>query len=519
MNLAFSIVGALTRLCLLAGIAFCPVPAIAQEKRPTTVEALAGLETEIEQLRQIYQTPGVAIAIVKDGQVVFAQGFGKRDLGRDLPATPETLFPTASVTKQFTASLIGMQLGQGALSLSDRPAQYLPDLRFNSDEMNNLISIADLLSHKSGIGVVDATHVFFPTDDRQRHLARLQYLTPNSGFRERFDYSNMGYVILAAIDEKIAGESWERQIEKRIFGPLAMTRSNASLAALEASDNVALGYGMTDGRPVHVLYENQHESGPAGAINSTVLDLSNWIKMLLNDGRFGDRQIVPVEFLENAFSAHAMINPTYDPRTKTLGLDAYGYGWFISEFEGRYRVSHGGNTSGFTARIDMLPAENLGVAILTNQQSTEFPRYVTDIVYRRMLGLQTKQVTDYPLQVTDVTALTALKGTNKTFPPGHAMEGYVGEYSNAGYGNFDVSLRDGNLYADFPAFSFVLEHQQRDVFVTKEYYEIHQNSPSFPVNFQTDNAGVIGGAMIPLQAEPVLFIRQPGQAVMKANSR
>ncbi len=183
MKPASSMKAHLASFSLLLAISLGSVPAMAQEEPPAAEELLAGLDTDLEELRQIYQTPGFAVAIIKDGQVIFAEGFGYRDIEQRLPTTPETIFPTGSVTKQFTAALIGMQVGQGSLSLSDRPAQYLPELRFNTDEMNNLVTIADLLSHQSGIGVVDATHVFFPTDNRQKHLERLQYLTPNSDVR------------------------------------------------------------------------------------------------------------------------------------------------------------------------------------------------------------------------------------------------------------------------------------------------------------------------------------------------
>ncbi|MGB3470846.1 MAG: serine hydrolase [Erythrobacter sp.] len=493
--------------CLSLSFIAATAPSTALSQEAVESEVLAEVSSDLETLRQMYGTPGLAVAIVKDGELIYAKGFGYRNVANGLPATPETIFPTGSVTKQFTAALIGIHQGDGALTLADRPSQHLGDFRFNNEHMDTLITIADLLSHRSGIGNVDATHVFFPTDDRTEHLARLRYLTPNSDVRERFDYSNMGYAVVAAVDEGLSGQSWERQIEERFFKPLGMARSSVSVLQLLSSENIATGYGMIDGNPFPVLYEDQHEAGPSGALNSTVIDLSNWMVMLLNEGRYENAQIVPAAFLADAFSAQAWINPTYNPRSKTLRLDAYGYGWFVSEYEGYYRVNHGGNTSGFTARIDLLPSEGLGVAILTNQQSTELPRYATDIIYRRMLGLPSRDVTEYPVQITDATAIGPVDTPNQQQPPTNQLEGYVGQYTNPGYGRFNVTLRDGALYIAFPAFSFALEHQQDDVFVTKSYYEIHQNSPSFPIEFQTNAEGAINGATMPLQAEPILFVR------------
>lgn len=493
--------------CLALGYFAMTAPSTALAQSAVEGEVLAGIQSDLEELRQIYGTPGFVVVIVKDGEVIYAGGFGYRDVALELPVTPETIFPTGSVTKQFTSVLIGIQQGEGAVSLTDRPSQYLDGLRFNNEQMDRLITIGDLLSHRSGIGNVDATHVFFPIDDRTEHLGRLRYLTPNSDVRARFDYSNMGYAVVAAVGEELTGQSWERQMEEQIFEPLGMVRSNTSVAQLLNDENVATGYGMIDGNPMPVLYENQHEAGPSGALNSTGLDLSRWMIMLLDEGRYEGTQIVPADFLASAFSAQTWINPTYNPRSKSLNLDAYGFGWFVSEYEGFYRVNHGGNTSGFSARIDLLPSEGLGVAILTNQQSTEFARYATDIIFRHKLGLPLREVDEYPVQVTDATAISRIDALGNGAPTPHDLERYVGQYTHPGYGRFEVTLRDGVLYLAFPAFSFALERQQDDVFVTRPFYEIHQNSPSFPIEFIAGPQDEISGAAMPLQAEPILFVR------------
>lgn len=492
---------------ILAGLCFGMSACSGETDKLPADNALSGIDSDLEAIREVYGAPGLAVSIVQDGELIYAGGFGFRDVSMALKVDENTVFPTASVTKQFTAALIGIHTADDHLAVSERPVHYLPNLRFKTEEMNRLVTISDLLSHNSGIGTVDGTHVFFPTDDREKHLARLQYLAPNSDVREKFDYSNMGYAVLAGIIEKISGHSWETDIEARIFKPLNMTRSSTSLSELLTYDNVAIGYGMIKGKPYPVLYEDQHEAGPSGAINSTALDLSNWMKMLLNEGAAQGGQIVPVTFIDDAFSAHTFINPTYSSRTKNLRLDAYGYGWFVSEFEGRYRVEHGGNTSGFTARVDMLPSENLGIAILTNQGSSELPRYVADIIYRRILGLSPKSIDEYPVRITDAAAFSELGPAQKASEPKGNLENYVGRYSNQGYGSFDVSLRGARLYISFPAFSFILKHQDGDNYVMQRYYEIHQNSPSFPLVFQSDDSGNLISAAIPFQSEPVIFTR------------
>ncbi|GAB5534894.1 MAG: serine hydrolase [Rubricoccaceae bacterium] len=498
--------GLLFSLLLLLGC----MPAHAQRAEVDT----ATLNADIEALRAAYGVPGLALAVVRDGRMVYAKGFGYRDVEQQLPVTPQTVFPIGSVTKQLTAGLIGTFERDGRLSVTDRPAQHIPELRFRTDEMDRLITVADLLSHQSGIGNVDGTSVFFPVHDPTAHLRRLAHLEPETEVRERLAYSNMGYAVLAGVAERLSGASWENELTTRLFAPLRMDRSSASLDALLDTDEIAVGYGMIGSEPRRVLYPNQFEAGSSGAANSSAMDLSNWVTMLLNNGMFEGQQILTPEFIESAFSAQLLLSPSYDAETGGLNLNGYGYGFFVNEYEGRYRVSHGGNVSGFSSRVDLLPEENLGVVILTNQQNSNFGQHASEIAYRHMLSLPPEAVESYPIQVSearlmpsDSSSAALRKETNPDAPPTHALAAYVGEYTDLGYGTFSVALRDGMLFADFPAFSFALVHEQANVFRLQHYYEIDQNSPAFAINFQTDFSGVISSVTIPLQAEPVTFTR------------
>lgn len=209
---------------------------------------LSGLENEIDSLMKEYQTVGMSLSIIENGEMLYSKGFGYRNLEEKLPVTPNTIFPIGSVTKSITSSLIGVYEGQSKLELRDKPGNYISYLRFSTDEMNNLVTIEDLLAHRSGIGNTDATHVFFPTNNIKKHLERLSLLKPNSQVRERFDYSNMGYAILGEISAQISGKSWAENIQNEIFSPLQMTNSNCNLKELQNSDNFSLGYSISNGR-------------------------------------------------------------------------------------------------------------------------------------------------------------------------------------------------------------------------------------------------------------------------------
>lgn len=474
-----------------------------------TDNRLNQLDSDIKNLMESFHTVGLSIAIVEKDTVIYNQSFGYRDLENKLPVDSNTLFPIGSVTKPFTASLIGIYEGQGKLSVKDRPAQHLHYLKFSSDEMNNLVNIEDLLAHRSGIGVVDASHVFFPKKSVQAHLNRLPHLHPNSAVREKFDYSNMGYAILGAISSAISQKTWSENITEAIFKPLDMSKSNTSLTQLTKSDNYALGYGVVNQKKVvKVLYEDQYESAASGAINSTITDMSKWMLMLLHGGVYKHKQIVPRAYLERSFSEHNILNTSFSFDKKyTLLNDCYGYGWFNHTYKGLYRVNHGGNVSGFTASINMYPYENIGIVILTNQSSANLlHNTIVDIVTNRLLYLEQKKWTDYEVHYGEVlTYNESITPINQTKKPSHALSDFSGKYLNKGHGTLEIITVNDGLKVIFPVFEMGLEHQHYNVFMNKRINEIHQNVPSFYFNFMEDNKGNISKLSINFQTTPVIF--------------
>ena len=466
------------------------------------------LELAVTEMMTEFKTVGLAIAVVNKDQVIYTNGFGYRDLGKELPVDPHTLFPIGSVTKSLTASLVGVYAGKGKLSLDDLPRKHIGNIYFYSDEMNKLVTLEDLLAHRSGIGNVDATHVFFPTKDLDSHLERLAYLTPNSKVRERFDYSNMGYAILGGVTEKISGRSWAANIKKELFEPLRMPRSNCSISSLQQDENYSLGYSIQNGEAIRVLLEDQHESVASGAINSSVTELANWVRMLLNEGSYGAQQIVPKTYLEQAFSEHNIIRGSfsYDQKYDLLG-DAYGYAWFVHQYKGLYRVSHGGNVSGFTAQVSLYPHQDIGIIILSNQGGANLLiRAIEDIIMNQLLGLAQKSWKDYRIEVGQARTIpNELKPLNQGKAPSHPLADYVGTYQHPGYGTVQVTLEKDQLYIHFPAFKMALEHLHYDTFINRLISSEHQNTPSFYMDFKKDFSGKINGLSVALQRKPVLF--------------
>lgn len=472
---------------------------------------LSGLDTEIENLLKAYNAVGLSIAIVENNKTVYSKGFGFRDLVNKLPVTANTVFPIGSITKSFTASLLGILENQNQLSLKEKPSLYIPKLQFYNDKMDNLITIEDLLSHKSGIGSIDGTYILFPADKRENLMPRLKYLKPNGAIKESWIYSNFGYIIAGTIIEKTTNESWEKNIQDKIFKPLNMNRSSTSITEMIKANDYSFGYGLSNNQTQKVLFAELNNDRPGGAINSTINDMANWMTTWLNNGTFQTKEILSKNYTQEAISIKAIDNgmppEIGDPNVYTFG---YGYGWKINSYNGHYKVHHGGNVSGFSSQLVMYPTDKLGIVVLTNQHNSILPYIVADIVTNRMLKFQRTEWNKYPVRVSEINLVNKeIKAINTDKKPTHSLADYCGKFSNLGFGTFEIVNEYNNLYAIFSDFKFRLEHQYHDIFILKATYEIPQTmNPEFYLNFALDNEGNISSVKINLQDEPVEFVKQ-----------
>ena len=467
---------------------------------------LSDLDKKVEQLMNKYQCVGLSLAIVVEDSMIYAKGYGFRDLQNKLPVTSNTLFGIGSVTKQFTAGLIGIYEDRKMLSVYDRPAKYLEKLIFSTDEMNTIVTVEDLLAHRSGLGNLDGAMVFFPKKDLFKNIERLPHLIPSSQVRESMDYSNMGYSILGAISESISGRSWSENIQQEIFNPLGMHHSNTSIEELQNSTDFSLAYSVDDELPVQVVYDPLDETSPGGSINSSAIEMTYWVRMLLAGGKFKENQVISQTYLERAFSSQTMVRNRFTFGEKDpLLFDTYGYGVAVNDFYDHYRVQHSGAVSGFTASVELFPFENLGIVVLTNQHLSALSQQVVDIIARDFLGLTEKELEEYEVQKAEARMYDEpVKQINKSSPPAFELSKYCGTYAHFGYGQMEITLQDDHLLAKFPAFDLALEHVEENVFYNKSLVKIHQNCPSFDFTFLVKYDKVTG-VSIPLQTTPVRF--------------
>jgi CubicO group peptidase (beta-lactamase class C family) len=472
---------------------------------------LTGLDTEIENVLNNYNAAGLSIAVVENNKTIYCRGFGFRDLENKLPVTANTVFPIGSITKSFTASLLGILENEKLLSLKDKPSLYIPKLQFYNNKMDDLITIEDLLCHKTGIGNADGTYILFPAATRDNLVPRLKYLKPAGAIKDSWVYCNMGYIIAGIIAEKITNESWEKNIQEKILNPLNMNNSSISVAEMTKTNDYAFGYGLNNMKTEKVLFAELNNDKPGGAINSTANDMVNWMTVWLNNGIFKTKKILPESYVQEAMSMKAVDNglppEISDPNVYTFG---YGYGWKVNSNKGYYKVHHGGNVSGFSSQLVMYPTNNLGIVVLTNQHNSILPYIIADIVTNRMLKLQRTGWNKYPVNVNEIYVVSQeIKGINLEKKPTHSLIDYCGKFSNAGFGTFEIVRENNNLYAVFKNFTFRLEHQYYDIFILKATEKIPQiMNPEFYLNFSVNNEGNVASLKINLQDEPVEFIKQ-----------
>ena len=470
--------------------------------------ALNGIDQEIEILLNSYKSVGLSVAVVKDDTIIYAKGFGYRDLENKLPTTEKTVFPIGSATKSFTGSLLGILELQNKVSLTEQPAYYIPKLQFYNNKMDDLITIEDLLSHKSGLGNLDGSLILFPENDRLKTIEKLRHLKPNGEINDSWIYSNMGYTIAGTIIEQVTNESWSKNLKDKIFNPLNMISTFTDLEAMKSTNDFSFGYGLSNGKTQKVLYENYFSYSPAGAIKSSANDMSNWMLTWLNNGQFNGQQVLPKNYVKNATSIHNIM--PQNGADNNVYLFGDGFGWRVQSFKGHYKVNHGGNTSGFSSQVVMYPNDKLGIVVLTNQQNSILPYIVADVITNRMLDLSRTEIVNYPVVVNDIYTISKeIGGLNQDKLTTHELSDFCGKYSTKGYGIFEIVQEKNNLFAIFPTFKFGLEHLYYDIFIMKQINEIPQvMNPGFALNFSTDNNGNIHSVKINLQSEPVEFIKQ-----------
>ncbi|WP_309720003.1 serine hydrolase [Armatimonas sp.] len=331
----------------------------------------AALEKEVEAARIKHKIPGLSLAVLKDGKLAYTHGFGLRDVAKKLPATPETLYSIGSSTKAFTAASVLMAVDAGKVKLTERPVTYLPYFQLHDPEASAKITVSDLLCHRSGLPRTDFLMLAAEgTLSRKELIQAVGTAKPTAKLGAAFQYQNILFAAAGEIAANAFGMPYEQVIEQKIFAPLGMTRSTLSVAKALADKDHAIGYDPATQKPL--AWRDIGTTAPAGAINSSVVDMAKWVEAMLQEAK-------PL------LSAESYTAMTTKQMTMTPSI-GYGYGWFLPKWKGISVVEHGGNIDGFNAEVAFVPEKKWGLVMLSNVSGSPLASEIQEIVWRNLSG-------------------------------------------------------------------------------------------------------------------------------------
>ncbi|MGV3696166.1 serine hydrolase [Flavobacterium sp.] len=478
----------LSLLFVLSGMSLCA------QITETEVDALA------EKTLKTFDVPGVAVGIVKDGKLVLAKGYGVANIKTGKKVDANTLFGIASNSKSFTAAALAILVDEGKINWDDKVIKYLPEFKMYNDYVTNEFTIRDLLTHRSGLGLGAGDlmiwpdgHDFTPDDI----VKNIQYLKPVSAFRSKYDYDNLLYVIAGKVIEKVSQRSWSEFVESRIMLPIGMNKSACSWSRLKDTTNTIVPHVPTDGKmEVVPRYTNTIFDAAAG-IYSSVTDLSKWLIVQLNDGKYdGEKQLFSKKQHDEMWKPQTIM-PVPDVKPYQTLFRNYALGWRVEDINGHLQVSHSGALDGVFTQTLMIPEIHLGIIVLTNQQSGASFTAISNTIKDRYLGIansdhverlsaETRKKEDNADKITDEVWETAAKNL-KDKSLKIDFRKYIGNFKDNWFGDVSIYEKKGKLYFKSkrsPRLSGEIFHYKENTFAVKwDVRSFHADSFIF---FDTD---------------------------------
>ncbi len=477
-------------------------------------QSLAGYDSFVNQAIKDWEVPGLAIAIVKNGEVVLAEGFGMRDVAGKLPVTSRTLFPIGSCTKAFTTFVMGTLVDEGKLEWDKPVRSYAPEIQLHDRAASDLLSARDLVTHRSGLPRHDLVW-YNATLSRKEIVRRLPFLEPSEAIRSKFQYNNIMFMTAGYLVDSLTGMAWEDAVRKRIFEPLGMAGANFSVKDSQQTADFAKPYGDRDDRIVEIPFRDITNAGPAGSINSSVTDMARWLIVNSQKGKFAGRQIISPRVLAEIQTPHMTTGaPQERPE---IGPAGYGLGWSVDDYRGHRRVVHGGGIDGFSAMTTVFPHDGLGIVVLSNMNGTQLPEMVSRHAADRILSLSPIDWAGEELKkrktAKEAARVAKTKKTTVRRPgtsPSHPLAEYVGLYEHPGYGEVQVEERDGRLTFRFNGIDAELEHWHFVVWNALK----NPKDPAFEdmkLQFLTGLKGYVEGLSLPFEPriKPIVFSKKP----------
>jgi CubicO group peptidase (beta-lactamase class C family) len=483
-----------------------PAPALPPGARPAEIDQLAA------RILQTFQVPGMSVAVVKDGQVLFAKGYGVRAVGKPEKVDADTLFGIGSNTKAFTVAALSTLVDEGKLHWDDKVTDLLPGFRLYDPYVTRELTVRDLLSHRSGLGLGSGDLMLFPPSDftRAEIIHNLRYLPPASSFRSKYAYDNLLYIVAGDLIPKLTGVSWEQYVQTKILDRLG-DGCAATLTLTAGNRNVAAPHVVIDDKLTEVPPDPSTAYDPAGSIECNASGMAAWAKLQLADGRFADGSALFSAARHREMWSPQTIVPVGPPDPKNpveTHFRNYGLGWFLEDYDGVERVTHTGGLIGMVSYVSLLPEQHVGLIVLTNQQSggamSSMMQTLLDAFLHQpahdWVGIWKKRTDEAEARgdAADRAADAAIKTAGgRAFLP---LDAYVGTYHDPWRGDATVTKQGDKLRLTFSRTKDMqgeLQAMNGNVFAVR--WEDKSLKADALVNFRTGMDGAVSGmTMAPL---------------------
>jgi CubicO group peptidase (beta-lactamase class C family) len=477
----------------------------------TAIKELKGFEEYVHTLMRDWKVPGVGVAIARNSEIIYARGFGKRDVAENLPVTPHSIFAIGSTSKTFTTAALALLADEGKFDWDAPIREYLPNFKLWDPFTTERMTGKDLTSHRSGLPRHDL--VWYGSEEsREAIFNRLRHLQPTADFRTVWQYQNLMYMTAGYLVEVLSGQTWEEFVRTRIFGPLGMAASHIDASEVETAPDFSRGYQEKDNKvEVMEFYQGFKAVAPAGSIFSNVTDMSQWLLMQLGNGKLGDQQFLSEGQVRLMHTPQTLIERGQYPE---MPYSSYGLGWFVQPYRGHDMVHHGGNIDGFSSMFALMPEDGVGVVVLTNMNGTPVRDMLMYNVFDRFIGGKTvpwnARMKERRKEMRQAEKLGKQKRQSDRVlrtRPSHPLESYAGTYRHPGYGPVRIELEGKALKAFYNGMEFGVSHYHYDVFqFTFERFGITMLG-----TFGTNTRGAIAILSLPLEStlNDMVFERQP----------
>ncbi len=453
-----------------------------------------------------FDVPGFSVGIIKDGEIVLAEGFGTRTYGKEEPVDEHTLFAIASNTKAFVATALAKLEVEEKLSLNDPVRQHLPYFEVYDEYVSNHMLVKDLLCHRSGFGSFSGDVIWYKsTQTAEEVLKRIKHLPQTYEWRSGYGYSNLMVITGGEVIKSVTNQSWGKYIDEQFFTPLGMDRTLTSVKGLAAMDNIATPH-ITKNNNQAIPYVNWDNMGAAGGIISSSSDMLKWIQLQIDEGMYQEKEIFPA----------AVLNQTWKPYNALGSSKTFissGLGWFLSHLDGHRIVNHGGGYDGMYSQVKIAPDDQLGVVVLTNSM-TGLSSTLANYIINSYLGRDTENWLEYAIerQAASKKKWDDRRRSHKdsrelNTSPTVPKEAYLGTYTDPMFGDIEIVMEEENLALHFntsPELNAKLSHWHFDTWKI-EWNEPHAWFDFGTVQFVLDNQRKITRLLFDVPNDDIFF--------------